>query len=271
MKKVLFALNNRGYSKTAFDFIKRMNEQEPVLVTAIYIPAFIDYLSWISPGGEVLYVPRILQEDELLLRSQMEAFKQACEHHNIELRVHDMIQYSADNDIARETRFADLLVIGFEGYYPASGMEYVHEELKYLIRKAECAVMLVPEKAVFPDNIIIAYDGSPSSVFAMKMYSYLFPSLKQMPTQVAFAGLNKEKLPDEEYVTELAARHYTNLSFTILDFEARKYFITWLEERPGALLVTGAYNRSDISQLFRKSFIDVALKDHNIPIFLAHG
>lgn len=271
MKKILFALDDNHFSQNAFEFVRQLNENEPVLVTGIYIPAFVNDLAWTTPtGDDALFVPRLLAEDETMIRGNIQDFKEACEKSHIECRVHGDVGYSIVEGVQKETRFADLFVIGFESYYKYSGEEYVHDELRQIVQTSECPVLLVPEQATFPDNVVVAYDGSASSVYAMKMFSYVLPSFTSMKTLVAHADIHATSLPDEDYVKELAARHFEDLTFSVLEFEPRKYFITWLEDRPNTMLVTGSYGRSELSQLFRKSFIAELLKNHHIPVFITH-
>lgn len=271
MKKVLFALDDNHLSQGAFDFVTRMNEKEPVLLTGIYIPAFINDLAWSTPGGEdALFIPRLLNEDEAMIRGNIQGFKDACITNSIDFRVHGDIGYSILEGLQKETRFADLLVIGLDNYYASPGEDYVHGELKRIIEKAECPVLLIPAKSSYPDNIVIAYDGSAASTYALKLFTYLFPSMTTIKTLVVHASLDTSTFPDEDYIKELAARHFSDLTFSSLEFEPKKYFSTWIEDRPNTLLVTGSYGRSGVSQLFNTSFMDEILKCHDVPVFIAH-
>ena len=73
----------------------------------------------------------------------------------------------------------------------------------------ECPAVVVPENFDFPENNILAYDGSESSVFAIKQFAYLFPELASNNTILVFAKSKEvEELPDQDYIEELAARHY---------------------------------------------------------------
>lgn len=271
MKKILFALDERGFSPNAFDYICRLNEREKILVTGIYIPAFINALAWTEPDGDAASEGTDTPpQDQSIDKRNFEAFIAACDKAQIEHRVHDDVCYSIVEGVEKETRFADLFVIGFESYYKYSGEDYVHEELRDIVKTAECPVLLVPEKAAFPDNVVVAYDGSASSVYAMKMFGYVLPTLTSLKTMIAYADLSAERMPDEDFIKELGARHFPDLDFALLQFEPRKYFTAWLQDRPNSLLVTGALGRSDLSQLFRKSFISELLKTHSIPVFITH-
>lgn len=271
MRKILFALDNNHISESALEFVRKMNDQEPVLVTGMYIPAFMDNLQWATPAGDAaFYVPRLLDEDEEMVRGNIIAFKEACTAYQISHRVHSDAWKSVPEGIRKETRFADLFVIGPDSYYGDGAGTFASEELRQIIEISECPVLLVPKASAFPENTVIAYDGSEDSVHALKMFSYLFPSMTKQPAVIAYASGNDVQMPDEDYVRELATRHFSNIEFSVLEFNPRKYFVTWIEERPKSMLVAGAYGRSELSLLFKKSFIENLLREHPLPVFIAH-
>jgi nucleotide-binding universal stress UspA family protein len=41
-------------------------------------------------------------------------------------------------------------------------------------------------------------------------------------------------------------------------------------EQDSVLLVAGAYGRSELSGMFRKSFLAEVIAEHKVPIFVAH-
>ena len=106
----------------------------------------------------------------------------------------------------------------------------------------------MPEKYDFPKSIILAYDGSESSVFAIIQFAYLFPELATLNAILVYASEREDSLPRFDYIKELAAQHFSSLSFLKLDVDPKHYFNTWLVESGPALLVSGAYGRSLASE-----------------------
>lgn len=271
MRKILFALDDNRISDAAFAFLKEINRQEPVLVTGMYIPALADDLQWASSAGDAaFYVPRLIEEDEIQVHGNISAFRDACTQNQINYCVHEELEKPVLEGIRRETRFADLLIIGLENYDKEKTKVLAGDELKQIVKNAECPVLLVPSGTSFPENIIIAYDGTEDSVYALKMFAYIFPSLTAQPTTIVYADNRTAEIPEEDYVKELATRHFPQVHFSVLEFNPKKYFVTWMEERPKTMLVSGAYSRSGLSQLFQKSFIDDLLEEYPIPVFIAH-
>jgi hypothetical protein len=131
-------------------------------------------------------------------------------------------------------------------------------------------VLIVPEKFVFPESNILAYDGSESSVYAIKQFAYLFPELTGNKTVLVFMDDSDNPIPDENNIKELVARHFPDLTLLKLELPSTKYFATWINEKNNALLVSGAYGRSSFSQLFKKSFVSDVIRDHRLPVFISH-
>ncbi|HEX6179632.1 MAG TPA: hypothetical protein VFZ47_00225, partial [Chitinophagaceae bacterium] len=104
-----------------------------------------------------------------------------------------------------------------------------------------------------------------------KQFCYLFPELCINKTLLVTAGYeSRERLPDEQYIEELVSRHFPNMNILSLQIDAKRYFSTWMMEQKNAILVSGAFGRSSISQLFKKSFVSDVIRDHMLPVFLSH-
>ena len=104
----------------------------------------------------------------------------------------------------------------------------------------------------FPSHIILAYDGSASSVFAIKQFAYLFPELCNRKAILVYVGDEKHDIPDQVLIEEFAARHFENLTITKVTSDHKNRFNTWFEEHKNSLLVSGSFGRSGVSELFSR-------------------
>ena len=94
--------------------------------------------------------------------------------------------------------------------------------MKDTLQHTECPVMVVPEKFHFPSLNLLAYDGSTSSVFAIKQFAYLFPDLCDNKTILVYAAEETEDIPAEVNIEELAASHFSNLAITVLNTATKR-------------------------------------------------
>jgi hypothetical protein len=273
MKKILLASDGSHFSEGAFEFARCVNELEPILLTGVFLPQAQLANLWSYADGMTgpLFVPLVESGEESIVEENVERFKHLCEHNNIDYRVHKDYYDFALPELKKETRFADLLIIGSETFYANMGTEKPNEYLKEVLHGVECPVLLVPEKFKFPESNILAYDGSGSSVYAIKQFAYLFPGLCNNETLLVFSNEEgKKDFPDRIPMEELASRHFPRLTLFKLQLNPKKYFAAWISEKKGAFLVSGAYGRSGFSELFKKSFVNDVISDHQLPLFVTH-
>jgi hypothetical protein len=273
MKKILLAFDGINFSEGAFEFARRMNEQSPVLLTGVFLPQ-IDYANlWsysVGTAGNIV-VPLLEDEDAEAVQKNIARFESLCQKNDIDYRVHKNFLDFALPGLKKETRFADLLIIGSESFYENLGFNEPNESIKDALHTSECPVLLVPEIFKFPQGNILTYNGSDDSVYAIKQFAYLFPDLCRNTTLLVYVKEETGKeLPDEAYIEELAARHFSDLTLMNLKVHPKKFFDTWASEKKGSILISGAFSRSALSQMFKRSFVTDIIRDHKLPVFIAH-
>jgi nucleotide-binding universal stress UspA family protein len=273
MKKILLAFDGAHFSEGAFEFARKMNELSPILLTGVFMP-LIDYAGlWSYSAAAVsgMVVPMINEDDAANIEDNVSRFSTLCESAHIEFRVHKDFSEFALPGLKKETRFADLLILGSESFYHNISSEEPNSYLKDAVHNAECPVVIVPEHFEFPEKNILAYDGTDSSVYAIKHFAYLFPELTDNKTVLAYVKDNDQiAFPDEQNIEELVSRHFPDLTFFKLGIDPKKYFALWMSERKDSILVCGAYSRSSFSMLFKRSFVTEVIRDHKIPVFIAN-
>lgn len=273
MKKIILISDGRNFSNAAFEFSGRLNELQPILLTGIFLPQ-IDYATlwnYTDAMGGVLMVPIPDEEDAEEMKKNIARFETLCKNNDIDYRVHkDFYDFSLQ-ELKEETRFADIAMLGSEVFYKNLGTFKPNEHLKDLLHDAECPVLLVPERFDFPKNNILAYDGSASSVYAIKQFAYLFPELCQQKTILVSAKDEKDNdFPEEDYMKEFAARHFTDLTFLNIKTHTKKEFSDWVNQNKAAIVVSGSFGRSLFSQLFKQSFMSDVISEHKLPLFITH-
>jgi hypothetical protein len=271
MKRILVAFDGINYSAGVMQMLVRLHQHSSVQVTGAFIPQ-VDYeklwsYSGDGAGGESVPLTGFDQEDQL--RNNIEAFELTCRKWNIKYHLKKDYFGFTIPELQRETRFADLMILGGETFYRNEDTD-LNDYFKEALHHSECPTVVVPEKFNFPRSIILAYDGSASSVYAIKQFSYLFPELCSYPTVLVYAAENEAEMPDHSEIALLINTHFPNLKMMKLDADPDNEFPEWLNARKRSLLVTGAFGRSLFSQVFKKSFVSKILEQHQIPVFIAH-
>jgi nucleotide-binding universal stress UspA family protein len=273
MKKIIIAFDGAHFSEGAFEFARRLNEISPLLLTGVFLPqAELANLWSYAPSTVGAYFVPVIEDDEpRIIEENIQRFEKLCQGNNIDYRIHKDFYDLVLPELKKESMYADLMIIGAQVFYETMGINSPEDFLKDILVGVSCPVLLVPEKFDFPKSVVLAYDGSEGSVFAIKQFAYLFPELADSNVLLVYASDKKEKdFPQKIQIEELTARHFKNLTLSKLDINPKKHFVSWLQEKKSAMLVSGSYGRSGLSQLFKKSFITEVIKEHRLPVFIAH-
>ena len=269
MKKILVVFDGYNFSAASLDFVRQLSSDSPFLLTGVFLSS-IDYKTVLgyplAAGG---YISAIEYDNDLFAKN-VEYFKSYCEKNTFEYRVHDDLGGDALDMLKMETRFADLLVLGSETFFKDVELSTPGEYLKDVVRDTECPILLLPEDYSFPEKLILTYDGGKQSMYALKQFAYIFPELCGKEATLVYGSTKNEDLPYIDLLEEFANRHFSNLNILKLDIDPKAYFNTWLVNNKNALVITGAFGRSDVSMLFSRSFMTDVIAEHKLPIFIAH-
>lgn len=269
MNKILLAFDGTNISRGAFEFARRLNELEPILLVGAFLPQTDLSSSWSYNAGEgPLHIPAVEPSVSEMVAENMLQFEAQCKSNDIDFRIHEHFYQLAMQELLKETRFAHLLIVGSEKFF---GGDTAY--LKDLLHDAECPVLVVPEEFSAPEQLVLAYDGSRESVFAIRQFCFLFPALCGLPATLVYANHtsdNEASLPDEPYVEELVAGLFSNLNIRHLELDPGTGFAAWLSGLPAPLLISGSFGRSLFSQAFRESFAQKVVDYQIIPVFIAH-
>jgi hypothetical protein len=274
MKKIIIALDGEHFPHGAFEFAKHINLQSDILLAGIFLSP-VDYsktLSYTGMDGMSMF-PQWIERDEedRMVSRNISMFRAQCDKEGVSYRVHKDNDLVALSTLLDETRFADLLLISSQQFYENVSDRQPNFYMEELLKKTECPVLLVPEKFKVPSQVVLAYDGSESCLFAIKQFAYLFPELASLETIVfSISGNRDELIPDYSLATELFSRHFPKLQVQHMGMVDRSNFITWLNGQPDSYIVMGSFARSLFSGLFRKSFSSSVISESEMPVFIAH-
>src|SRR6185503_2084598 len=121
MKKILLAFDGSNFSEGAFEFVRRLNELQPILLTGLFVPQ-VDYANlWsyaaAAGAGSGVYVPLLEDEEAEEIVKNIQRFESLCQKNDIRYRVHKEFFNFALPELKKETRFADLMILGGELFY----------------------------------------------------------------------------------------------------------------------------------------------------------
>lgn len=213
-------------------------------------------------------IPTITERRQFAFIQQ---FERTCAVRGIRCQVLNNSKRNAAQAILEESRFADLVII-----QPTLSVEKRLEEsptalVKEILANAECPVLVAPQKSTGIEEIVFAYDGSRSAVFAIKQFTYLFPELADKKAIVL--QVNKDdSLPvtEKDKLGKWLRMHYNSIGFQVLKGKASEELYGRLLGKQNTIVVMGAFGRSWLSGLFKPATAGLLLKTINLPFFITH-
>jgi hypothetical protein len=278
MKKIVAALDGLKYAESTTRYAIDLSKQ----IQAHLVGVFMDdrtYNSYkiyeiINQEGLSDSGMRKLEKKDADTRTQSTvSFEKACRDAGLDYTVHHD-RNIAIQEIKHESIYADLLVIDaretLTHYTEKPPTRFVRD----LLGDAQCPVLVVPPKYKPIGRVVLLFDGEPSSVHAIKMFSYLFPEHASMEVEIISVNpVNSTlHLKDNKLMKEFMKRHFPKATYTVLKGLAEEEIVRKLKEQPAhSLIVLGAYRRTSISRWFRESMADLLMRELKLPLFIAHN
>lgn len=278
MEKILVAVDAVHPDKKAMDFACYLGRLTKSKVTGVFLENLVaDEKPVLERLHAITYMEWELDEHAAEHKQKMDLieanifnFKEACICRDVIYDVRREEGMPAEA-LVKESRYADLIVIdpetSFNKRYEGNPTEFVRDVLK----KAECPVVVAPEQFNAIDEIVFTYNGSASSVFAIKQFTYLFPEL--FNKQAIVVQVSKEaswNTEEKDSLDDWLREHYRHLQFELLKGDTNDMLLGYMLKRKNSILVMGAYGRNIFSEFFRPSHANRLIKAVNIPVFITH-
>jgi nucleotide-binding universal stress UspA family protein len=270
MKKILVAIDANQVNMNVLDFACFVAK----LTHSKLIGVFLDT----TGGAHEIPYEGSLQESDIpvstargkVYAERINFFKEACKNRGANCSVH-LDEGVPLTEIINESRFAELLIVDPEISFGGKNGGVPTGFIKGVLAKSECPVVIAPFSFYGIDEILFAYDGSASSVFAIRQFIYLFPELADKKVTVLQVLENdNETIVEKEKVGELLQQHYSNIGFQSLYGNASEELFGLLIKRKNVFVVMGAFGRNMLSGFFKHSTGELIIKTINLPVFIAH-
>lgn len=270
MEKILLAIDSRHTDEATTAFACHLARLTQSKLTAVFLeePEEETTLIFGSADGESASV--IIGADEavssMVRQQNMVRFQRIAGEENINAGIYLDKGVPAE-EIVAESRWADILVVNGATSFSmdeSAPTEFVRE----VLQEPGCPVVIAPVSFEGFGNIIFCYDGSRSSLFAMKQFTYLFPQLRTQRAKIIYLGA--ALAPREQArVTDWLKYHYTDVEWIIEEPESTDALFNYLLMKKNDFVVMGAYGKGLLSSFFRPSN-NGELRTTSLPIFIAH-
>lgn len=279
MKKFIVAIDGLKYSANAIDYAVHLSKQANAHLVGIFLDDFTyhSYKIYELVGEEVEDIMRrrimLEEKDESTRKQSVAHFEEACRKAGIEHTIHHD-RNIALQELLHESVYTDLLIIDSKETLTHYQENAPTRFIRDLISNAQCPVLVVAGKYMPLNKIVLLYDGSPASVYAVRMFSYIFSSLRYLDAEILTVKkeAGDKHVPDNRLMKEFIKRHYPRAAYTVLKGDAESQILLHLSTlQDDPMVVLGAYDRGMVSRWFKPSMADVLMKSLQFPLFIAHN
>lgn len=260
MKKVLVVFTSAiptYVQKFAIDMAK----EHAWLLHGIFLDNAASPILYLSPGDIAPEVTN-MQENEKLVDDNMQTFSFNCQTAGVlcekekNTTLEQLIKYSS----SAEAIITDAHITFFQF------------SLTTILTDAHCPVCLVSEAASAIKHVILTYDGSNSSKYAIEQFMIVFPKLSELPTYLVSINPELEVLEHKEFINQILPDYFPNYTLKLLEGNVKKELDKFVQQYPdNTIVVLGAFGRTAISRLFHPSLAKEILNETKATVFIAHN
>jgi nucleotide-binding universal stress UspA family protein len=279
MENILLVIDGARMDRAIIDFSCYLAKLTGSRLRAIFIEQLeadgeSDKFELFSGSGSSIVSPTHSREKQKILQvceSNEKLFAETCISNGIDFDIR-----SRNNDwielLVQETRFADAMVINPQTSFSDRPANIPSGFARQVLEKSECPVIMAPSGFDGVEQLLFAYDGSKSCVFAIKQFAHTFPQLKNLPVTLLQIGNADDAIAnDAQKINELLDAHFPDYHFELLEGSPSNELFGYLLGKRNMFVVMGAYGRNNVSRFFRQSTADLAMKTINLPFFISHA
>jgi hypothetical protein len=278
MKKIIAAFDSLKFSESTLQYSIYLAKQYDAHIVGVFLQestriGYAVYATMVkeSSAGRTIF-DEIELADKAATERSIAEFEADCRKAKINFSIHRDKKNALD-ELLHETIFADLLVIDAWETFSYFENNLPGWFIKNVLHHVHCPVLVVPKKFNPVNNLVLLYDGTPSSVHAIKMFNYILPEMGKLEAKLLSArhDTSSMHLPDNKLIKEWIKRHYKKLTYQVLKGNSKEIAAMLKTQDPGVLVIAGAYHRSSLSMWFHKSLADLLIKEVKVPLFIAHA
>lgn len=275
-KKILVVFESDRFSASTLDYAVDWAKVSDSLLVGVFLRAVPQLGVGMMTGtgaewGETLAFQEWAKDEDEKRKVNQSLFHSLCAKTGVQ---HKMLHesFAPVEQLIHLSAFADLMIVDSQSSYTGFRTETPSPSLRDVLADAHCPVIVVPGTFTPVRSLYLTYDGTPSSMFAMKMVHYLFPEWKNLPvTCVSVQKTTTNHLPEQDNVSDWMKRVFPNAEVDVIHGppdQALPDYFSKLESH--SLITMGAYGRSAVSRVFKQSMAIRLMEEIRLPLFITH-
>jgi hypothetical protein len=276
MKNLLLAVGDKTINTVTMDFACYLARLTKSSLTGIFPKTIAHKERLVTALSEdSLHMPMSGNDEggaEDSAKERISRFEDACTSRNIVPDLHTPISNSWD-DLIEATRYADAVIIDsdftlHEHILEANPTHWA----KKLLHESACPVIVAPLSFDTINEVIFTYDGSNSSLFAIREFLHIFPELVDTKATVLQVWLEDDERPKEQHQLIRWVKSQVNtVESVVLEATSNERLTEYLLSHPGALITMGGFGRGRMSRILQPSASGSVARLVSSPLFIAHN
>ena len=271
MERILVLVDSTGLERETLEFACYIANLTKSKLTGLFFnPDQQKQLQKVGAGHRAPSESRETVNQQHHFAELKTGFKRFCDNHQT-LSKPDTIEVKQIEDIYLQSRFADLLILTPDyGAKPDESL-LASDNILNVLKHAECPVFVAPLTMKELSEIVFAYDGTPSSVFAIKQFTQLFPEFSDLSvTLLEVKSDFSDDIDFRQNVNEYLHAHYRYVNQLVLKGQPEDELFSFLLDKKQMYIVMGAFGKHFMHSILHRSTATLLLKTTALPVFIAH-
>lgn len=275
MKKLIVALDGLDFSESAAKYAAFLASSTKTYLTGVFLDdvtyhGYRIYHLLDDDGVSESKLKELNEKDDQVRKKSVIKFKKICDQAKIKYKIrHD--RNMALEELISESIYADLLVMDRTNTFRQREEKAFGSFLKNALNNVECPAVIAPPAFKDFQNLIFLYDGSPASVYAIKMFSYLLSDFRTLPIEIVSVkqSSNYPNLSVKYLMNDWIKRYFTTISYTVLRGDPERTIAQYAKpKKNNSLFILGARKRGAFSYWFRESMAELLIQKVQAPLFI---
>ncbi|MCU7551725.1 universal stress protein [Chitinophagaceae bacterium LB-8] len=271
MKKILVILNAGHFPQHVISSAIDIAKKSSSFIYAVFLndlktsPEFdYPFPNDLALAGTNVLTEQAKLENRKRIESELQVFKDGCDVEGIPFSF-EIDEVTSVSHLLHISSFSDLIMADAR----SDSDEY---SIKDILIGAHAPVLLVSREWKSPEKIILCYDGKLSSIYAIKIFSYVFPEWTGLPAKIIYVTSKQdEQLPHEGHFQNWINHHFSNLESEILHGNAEEQIVNYIHpDSEGKIVVMGSYGEHTLSRIFHTSLSNAVRTQTYASLFITH-
>ena len=278
MKKILVAFDGSYYSESALEYAIQIARSSNSLIYGIFLEDLTAYhqFSPVFSAPEMMgladeAIIELKKENKQNIEENITHFRETCSKAGIQYEV-DEESGIPSQELIKESMYADLVITGSVTYF--SNVSYAADSslVSDLLENSHSPVLVVPEQHYQIQSIVLAFDGSASSIYAIKTFLYLFADFVKDKNVTLLSVVKDENdhIEGERRLLNYIKNYQPEAKHEKITGKPVDEILHFAKLSQNSLVVMGSFGRGAFSKLFKTSVGEKIVKSKSVPVYVAH-